>query len=198
MFIKEKTLMNFEAYLVQFESILENPNPTAPYTDPEYAEYTKLNWSRMSRWLKIGKISDEFRKELKAISQPQNWIVITEPWCGDAAHLVPFIHLASLENPLITVDYQLRDSEPFLIEKYLTNGSKSIPKLIIKNENGNDLAVWGPRPEKCQAFYNQLVADKVDSSEIKLEIQKWYNADKGTEVQLELGKALVVIENVTA
>src|SRR3546814_13916104 len=69
---------------------------------------------------------------VQRIQAPQRWTVITEPWCGDAAHSVPFIELASRKNPAITVSYELRDSEPFRINDYLTNGSKSIPKLIIR------------------------------------------------------------------
>lgn len=44
--------MKFEAYLAYFEDILHNPAAHAAYQDEEYFHYTKMNWSRMSRWLK--------------------------------------------------------------------------------------------------------------------------------------------------
>lgn len=149
-----------------------------------------MNWARMNRWLKTGKLSEDLMARIKNIREPQHWIIITEPWCGDAAHSVPFIHRLSELNPLIHAEYELRDSEPFRISEYLTRGSKSIPKMIFRNEEGRDLAVWGPRPAGCHEVYARLTAGKADFETIKTEIQKWYNADKGVEMQAELVRIL--------
>lgn len=182
--------MTFTDYLHYFRSLIEknNETQTAPYDNPDYLEYTRMNWARMSRWLKTGKLSEELTALIKGIREPQTWIVITEPWCGDAAHTVPFIHLMSELNPLIRAEYELRDSEPFRINEYLTNGSKSIPKVIFRNAGGHDLAVWGPRPAGCQEVYVRLTAENADFETVKTEIQKWYNADKGVEMQAELAQ----------
>lgn len=181
--------MTFQEYLHYFQTIIEkkDEDQTAPYDNPDYIEYTKLNWSRMSRWLKTGKLSEALTQAIQSIKTPQHWIVITEPWCGDAAHNIPFIEMAAQENALITISYELRDSEPFRINDYLTNGtSKSIPKFIIKDAEGNDLAVWGPRPKGCQELYTRLHEEHADFATTKTEIQKWYNADKAVELQKEL------------
>jgi hypothetical protein len=182
--------MDSQAYLSQFEQILNNTNPVEPYNDPEFLEYTKLNLSRTKRWLKTARLNEETIAAVKAIQKAQTWIVITEPWCGDAAHSVPFIEMIAKENPLIKTIYELRDSEPFRIDSYLTNGSKSIPKLIMRDENGNDLAVWGPRPEECQAFFQKFVDDKADLDTMKEALQVWYNQDKGNGIQQELTKLI--------
>lgn len=178
--------MKFEDYLVLFESILKEPSQYPLYEDEEYLNYTKLNWSRMNRWLKRFEPSVDVKEFIDAIAEKQTWIVITEPWCGDAAHSVPQIYKLVAGNPNIKLDVQLRDQEPFLIEQYLTNGGKSIPKLIIRNEEGEDIAVWGPRPEKLQSLFLALKAEGKELPEIKELVQKWYNEDKGLEIQLEL------------
>jgi hypothetical protein len=178
--------MTFTDYQQLFQDILSNPNPAAPYDNPAYFDYTKLNWTRQQRWLKTGVLDPVLEQKIKAISVPQTWIVITEPWCGDASHIVPFFHMLSSLNPLIRIDYQLRDSEPFLINSYLTHGSKSIPKLAIRDEAGNDLAVWGPRPAACQVVYDTLKKENADFEAIKTALQKWYNDDKGRSLQQEL------------
>ena len=183
--------MDFESYLSEFESILNAPSPIAPYDNPDYLDYTKLNWSRMNRWLKKGELSEQLVDTIKGIAQPQQWIVITEPWCGDAAHSVPFLYLAAQLNPLVSVDYELRDAAPFRINDYLTNGSKSIPKLIIRDGQGNDLAVWGPRPIECQKLFDQLKAEEADFEMQKTALQKWYNEDKGKSLQAELTAILI-------
>ncbi len=186
--------MNFESYLSEFEHILNASSPVAPYDNPDYLNYTKLNWSRMNRWLKKGELTEQLVDVIKGIVQPQRWMIITEPWCGDAAHLVPFLHLAAQLNPLIAVEYELRDSAPFRINDYLTNGSKSIPKLIIRNEEGKDLAVWGPRPVECQKLFDRLKADNADFETQKTALQQWYNEDKGKSLQAELAAILNRVE----
>lgn len=183
--------MDFKAYLSQFEQILKTTHPVEPYNDPDFLEYTKLNLSRTKRWLKTGRLNEETVAAIKAISKAQTWIIITEPWCGDAAHSVPFIEMIAKENPLIKTVYELRDSEPFRIDSYLTKGSKSIPKLIIKDDNGNDLAVWGPRPEECQAFFQKFIDDKADLDKMKEALQIWYNEDKGNSIQHEITQLIL-------
>lgn len=178
--------MDFQAYLQKFDDILNTPTPVAPYDDPAFFEYTKLNRARLNRWLKQGKVDENIYSVIKQISKPQSWISITEPWCGDAAHIVPIIDMLAKINPLITVDYELRDSPPFRIENYLTNGSKSIPILIVKDENGIDLFHWGPRPKAANNLYNDLKERGTDLEEIKIALQNWYNIDKGQSLQNEL------------
>jgi hypothetical protein len=185
--------MDFQHYQDHFQDILSNPNAPAPYNNIDYLDYTKLNWTRQQRWLKTGVVDPVLAQKIADINQPQEWIIITEPWCGDASHTVPFIYKLSMLNPLITPVYQLRDSEPFLIEQYLTNGGKSIPKFIIRDAAGKDLVVWGPRPAACQVIYSELTAAHADFGTIKTELQKWYNADKGQSFQRELLKALASI-----
>ncbi|WP_184547123.1 thioredoxin family protein [Mucilaginibacter sp. FT3.2] len=185
--------MNFTAYQLLFQEIISDPNPPAPYNNPDYLNYTRLNWSRQQRWLKTGVLNDELKATIANITKMQYWTVITEPWCGDAAHTLPLLHRLSEINPLIEVDYKLRDTGPFLIDKYLTNGTKSIPKLIITDNENNELAVWGPRPVECQLLYMRLLEEHVEMEQKKIALQQWYNQDKGKSFQIELLSILLAI-----
>lgn len=180
--------MTFSEYTTYFQEIVvkEAETQAPPYDNPDYLEYTKLNWHRMNRWLKTGILSEALMQKIKGIHQPQQWILITEPWCGDAAHSVPFIELLSRLNPLITLSYELRDSEPHRINNYLTRGTKSIPKLVIRNAEEEDVNTWGPRSAGCQLVYDSLMAEKASFEKIKGEIQNWYNGNKGVAIQEEL------------
>jgi len=178
--------MNYFEYKQLFDEILGHPNPVYPYDDTMYLDYTKLNRSRMSRWSKQLVLDENLVSRIKQIETPQHWIIITEPWCGDAAHIVPFlIRLAEL-NSYITCDIQLRDSEPFLIESYLTNGTRSIPKLIVRDENNKDIFHWGPRPKEAQELMNKMKAENADFETTKIALQNWYNKDKGASLFSEL------------
>ncbi len=180
---KKDIWMNYNEYKQLFEVILEDPDY---YSKESYTEYTRLNRSRMKRWDKLLVLDEKLSEHLIQITSPQKWIIITEPWCGDAAHVIPFLIRMTELNDLITYDIQLRDSEPFLIEDYLTNGSKSIPKLIIKDEAGNDLYVWGPRPMGVTEVLARLKAEDADAETKKIAIQNWFNADKGRSLNNEL------------
>jgi hypothetical protein len=181
---KEKK-MNWSTYFSYFESIVKGESKPEPYNDADFFNYTKLNLTRTKRWLKKGELNPELKDRIEQISEKQNWVLITEPWCGDAAHSVPFIYLLSELNPNITLNIQLRDTDSE-IDNYLTDGNKSIPILIIRDEKGEDLAVWNSRPKKCQEYFLNMKREEMPIVEIKTRIQEWYNHDAGFEIQNEI------------
>lgn len=178
--------MDFKEYLSYFSEIIGGDPVVPPYDNPDYMDYAKLNWSRTNRWLKKGQLDPGAKDLVASLEQPQEWILITEPWCGDAAHSVPFIHLLAMVNPLITLKIELRDQPPMRIEQYLTKGTKSIPKLVVRDAGGHDLLTWGPRPAALQAIFEQMKAEGKTQEDAKEVLQKWYNADQGQSVQKEL------------
>lgn len=185
---KKTNKMNWNTYITLFESILSKENTTPPYDNEAYVNYTSLNFSRQNRWIKRGELTAELKEQIENITEEQQWILITEPWCGDAAHINPFIQMASELNDKINFRINLRDGDDSLIQDYLTNGtSMSIPILVVRDKDGNDLFSWGPRPKDAQEL---LVQHKTDDSktaeEKKIEFQAWYNKNKGVDIQSEL------------
>jgi hypothetical protein len=178
--------MDYQQYQQLFDEILHSEQPQPPYDHEGYLNYTKLNQSRMNRWDKLLKLDDHLIQILTNINTPLHWVIITEPWCGDAAHSLPFMIRMIALNKFFTYELQLRDSPPFLIESYLTNGSKSIPKLVVRTEDGNDLFTWGPRPKPAQELHNNLIAAGTDFQAIKINLQQWYNEDKGVTLCHEI------------
>ena len=178
--------MTWNEYTSLFETILNSENNDAPYNNPEYINYVKMNQSRTNRWLKADILNDELVKKIEAIDSPQEWIVIAEPWCGDAAHNVTVIAMLSKKNPVIDFRIELRDNGKNLIDSYLTNGGKSIPKLIVRNEKGDDLYTWGPRPEECQQIMIEHKKTNLPVLEKHKRIQTWYSKDKCASIQEEL------------
>jgi hypothetical protein len=178
--------MNYHEYQALFDQILNTENPERPYDDPHYLHYTKMNQARMKRWDRQLELDGALTDTVVNLTEEQHWIIITEPWCGDAAHTMPFmIRLAEL-NPKITYDIQLRDTEPLLINSYLTGMSKSIPKLVVRDKGGRDLFTWGPRPRPAQQLREQLVAEHAEYEVIAGALQQWYNIDKGKTFNGEL------------
>lgn len=179
-------MINWYEYLSSFEDILNRKLTKKPYDNEAYIEYVKLNKSRMNRWLRTGLLKGSTQQTIEKIREVQNWYIITEPWCGDAAHSVPFIYLLSELNQNIKLTLILRDSEPEWIERYLTNGSRSIPKLIVRNNYDEDLFTWGPRPKECQLLISELKKQQISDEDIKTRAQEWYNKNKGISLQEEI------------
>jgi hypothetical protein len=181
-----ENVATWKEYLERFDRILTSDLPETPYDNKDYFNYLKLNASRQNRWLKKGTINISLTELISKIDTPQTWFVITEPWCGDAAHSIPWIYLMSQENKNIELKMIWRDTAPFMIENYLTNGGRSVPKLIVRDSEGNDLFTWGPRPKQCQLLYHELKDRNADFEEMKITLQQWYNKDKGESLQAEL------------
>lgn len=183
--------MKLTEYELQFQSILSGENNAAPYDSEDYLNYVKLNDRRIKRWRKNGKILPVVAETLKNIEKPLNWLLITEPWCGDAAHSHSFIVKMAELNPKINLTVQNRDAPNSEIDNYLTNGGKSIPKLIVRDADGKDLFVWGPRPAEAQEMVMKQKENASLSLEDKIkELQIWYNKDKGLSIQKEMNELL--------
>jgi hypothetical protein len=93
-----------------------------------------------------------------------------------------------------------RDENEELMSLFLTNGAKSIPKLIILDKNTlNVEANWGPRPqgaiELIQNYKEKFGA--IDET-AKAELQLWYLHDKGFSTQNEVTETLLAIESQKA
>ncbi len=178
--------MDYTSYLAIFDQILGSEHPDPPYDKPNYLHYTRLNQSRMKRWELVMEIDPELAEEIRQIRVPEKWILITEPWCGDAAHSVPFLVRMAVMSPLIELEIQLRDSPPFLIESYLSGKSRSIPKLIVRDDHDRDLWTWGPRPKGAQDLMDSLKSRNVELETLLGELQQWYNQDKGRSLCQEI------------
>lgn len=184
------TTLTWDEYIQHFENILSGTFTNELYAKDAYRDFVKMNFSRMNRWLKHAEITAALKSKIEAIQDQQNWYLITEPWCGDAAHSVPLIYMMSKLNPNIKLHIVLRDDNHDIIDQYLTNGGRSIPKLVSRNADGEDIFVWGPRPKDLAVIHAKLKADNADFDTINQTLQTWYNHNKGVDIQQEFVEIL--------
>lgn len=154
----------------------------------DYINYTKLNESRMHRLDKTLQVIDEVKKYLENLKKEYIWLVLAETWCGDAAQVLPVINKMAQVSEKIELRVLLRDDNEAVMNLFLTNGTKSIPKLIILDkESGEVVADFGPRPvEAKQLIMDYKAKHGVVDETAKIELQKWYLADKGVAIQQEI------------
>lgn len=158
--------------------------------------YTRLNEARMNRLEKTIKISEDVISKLQNLDNHYIWLVISEGWCGDAAQILPIINKMAVESDKkIDLRIVLRDQNEELMNQYLTNGGKAIPKVIvICKEAGIVRADWGPRPKGATELMDNYKKEfGVIDDKIKTDLQLWYLSDKGISVQEEL---MQIMDNI--
>lgn len=150
--------------------------------------YTELNEARMKRLDKLTIISDETTEFLQNLGTKYIWLVISEGWCGDAAQILPVMNKMAILSDKIDFKIVLRDDNEELMNLFLTNGSKSIPKLIlIKKDTMEVIGDFGPRPKAAiDLVKNYKEKFGIIDETIKTDLQKWYLSDKGISVQKEI------------
>jgi hypothetical protein len=179
-----KKTISYTDYRALVSDLLVEGKSTGPEQSEDLTNYSLLNDRRMKRLDKTIKISEETIQEFQKVSAPQTWLVITEGWCGDAAQNLPVLNKIATASDYIDLKVVLRDENLELMDLFLTNGGRSIPKLIALDKDNNVIDSWGPRPTVA----TKMVADYKEKNgvldpEFKQDLQVWYNKDKGQSVQ---------------
>ena len=181
-----KTAISYSGYRSLVKNLLIKGKSTGTEQSEDLTNYSMLNDRRMKRLDKTIKISEETIQEFQKVKQPQTWLVLTEGWCGDAAQNLPILYKIASDTANIDLKIVLRDENLDLMDLFLTNGGRSIPKLIALDKDNNVLDFWGPRP----TIATKMVADYKEKNgaldpQFKQDLQVWYNKDKGKSVQAD-------------
>jgi hypothetical protein len=158
-------------------------------TDPKIKEYINLNQRRMHRVEKTYIPSVEIVTQINKLKHKMYWLVLTEHWCGDASQIIPVLNaIAELSEGKIEMKLVYRDQNDELMNAYLTNGTKSIPKLIQLDEHFNVTGIWGPRPTFAQKMVKELKSNPVTASAYANELHLWYAKDKQQSLEKEVAQ----------
>lgn len=181
--------MTYSAYRELIDKLLDQQKTTGHIHTEAYLDYTRMNVQRMNRWDKTAKVSDSLKEAIQAIQEDQLWLVITEAWCGDAAQNIPYLVKLAELNPRIQIRFILRDSHPEVMDEYLTDGARSIPKLVaVTADLGCELFIWGPRPQSAHDMVMDYKKDSKGMSyqEFSQTLHLWYAKNKNAELEEEL------------
>ncbi|RRQ50349.1 thioredoxin family protein [Maribacter algicola] len=183
-----KVAFTYQQYSDLMTTMANEGKSTGEAPTDAYINYTKLNARRMQRWDKTLTFSEADIDSIQSFSYEVNWLVFTESWCGDASPALPVMHKITEINPNIALKIILRDEHPELMQRFLTNGAWSIPKLVqLEPQTNRILGTWGPRSTKA----TQLVeAFKMEhgtlTAAFRESLQIWYNKDKGQSILEDL------------
>lgn len=201
--------LTYAGYRSLVTDLLAEGKTTGQHQTPDLLAYSQLNEQRMDRLDKTFRPDPAAAELLQQLTRPQRWLVITEGWCGDSAQIVPVLHQLSLLNENIQLGFLLRDEQPDLMDAFLTEGSRSIPKVIFADpETGEVGASWGPRPAAAQAMIRDLIAEMKAATDpavrsrlyeqAKTIVHTWYAHDRTVNTQREVLEAALAAQQSVA
>ncbi|GAB4250404.1 MAG: thioredoxin family protein [Vicingaceae bacterium] len=181
--IEKAHSFTYQEYVDYVQKLYDENKVTGAEQSEAKLEATKINLSRMNRIYKTTNIDEKIINCINSKNVEQNWVLIVEGWCGDSAQVTPIIaKLADAFKDKINLRLILRDVNEEIMNHFLTNGARAIPKLIVFDKDfKNVLATWGARPEKIQ----KMVVDyknsneTFDKDEFNKALHTWYAKDKG-------------------
>lgn len=194
-----KALFNSHRYL-EYRKIVSDLLSEGKSSGDEQSEdllhYSTLNETRLKRLDKTITVPVEISLKLKALERECIWLVIAEGWCGDAAQILPILNKMAAESDKIELKIVFRDLNDDVMNRFLTNGARAIPKLlIIDKESGKVCSHWGPRPKGASDLIKNYKIDHgVVDEEAKSQLQMWYLQDKGLSTQREVVEMMYAIK----
>jgi hypothetical protein len=173
-------------YMTHFAAVVAMPEPPV-LPDNVKGDFRKLNLQRMDKWNKIYEPSPDSQQKLAHILSGLTWYVIADLNCGDCAQSLPVIAKVA-QIALIELKIILKDDHPEIMDHYLSNGSRSVPKLIAQTSEGNELFTWGPRPANALRIYTNYRdhKDTMAWEDFEKELHLWYARNKGVETESEI------------
>jgi thioredoxin-like negative regulator of GroEL len=161
-------------------------------SDTKIKEYIALNQQRMRRVEKTFELSDKVTLEVENLKNKTYWLVLTEHWCGDASQIIPALHKIEAESQgKIEMKLVYRDQNLKLMDQYLTNNGRAVPKLIQFDSNYNVTGVWGPRPAFAQKLVNELKSNPTTADTYANELHLWYAKDKQQSLEIEISELVL-------
>jgi hypothetical protein len=194
-----KALFNSYTYL-EYRKIVSDLLSEGKSTGNEQSEdllhYSTLNETRLKRLDKTISVPEEISTELKVLDKEYIWLVIAEGWCGDAAQILPILNKMAIESDKIDLKVVLRDSNDDVMNEFLTNGARAIPKLLIIDKvTGKVCNHWGPRPKGASDLINNYKEQfGIVDEDAKSQLQLWYLQDKGLSTQKEVVEMMASIK----
>ena len=178
--------MTYAEYIKLIDDLLLDGKTTGPNQSEEMFKYGKLNRQRMHRLEKTVVLNDSLKEKAEKVERKMIWLVITEGWCGDAAQNIPTIEKIAALSSNIETRYVLRDENTELMDKYLTFGARSIPKLVaLDAETFEELGTWGPRPTVAMNYFFEMKKNGLEKPQMMENLQRWYLQDKEQSLQKE-------------
>jgi hypothetical protein len=167
---------------------------------PTFADYAAAAQKNQELWqsfYRLARVPEGVAARVAELPGRWHLLVLSEDWCGDAVNTVPLIAKLADGAPNVELRVLARDANPDLMDAHLTSGTRSIPVVIVLDEEFAEHGWWGPRPGPLQQWF-LTEARELPKAERYPRIRQWYARDRGLttleEVVALLERAAAVTE----
>lgn len=182
-----------EAYRIVMEESAARDPAEFEGLEAEHVRFAKLNLHRTERLQRHWRPSEALASLMERLDRPQLWMVLTEPWCGDSAQCLPCLEILAESSQQVTIRIFARDDHLDIMDRYLTDGKRSIPILVALDPQGNELFRWGPRPAEAQTVFDRAAAEGLDKPAKLERLHLFYGRNRGRALDEEM---IAVITNL--
>jgi len=155
----------------------------------EFSEYLETVQKNRELWHQVyerARVPEQALKELENSARNWHFLVLSEDWCSDAVNLVPVVACLASKASNLTLRVLPRDENLDIMDAHLTNGrSRSIPIVVLLDENFMEKGWWGPRPKPIQKWFMETGIN-MTSEERSVHTRRYYAKDKGETLISEL------------
>jgi hypothetical protein len=167
-------------------------HPTIPRSRWEsalrFAEFLERAVKHAGLWrdtYRLTRIDAEAVARARAIEGSWHLLVMVEDWCGDAVNTVPYLARLVELTPGLDLRVVGREDNPDLMDSHLTNGTRSIPVVMVLDAALNERGWWGPRPTELQRWAT-TDGKQLEKTERYRHIRTWYARDRGRTTLAEV------------
>jgi len=163
-------------------------------TAPDFDQYLADVVSNRELWLSTYARAQVEDATVDAVRAAGKWrlAALSEDWCGDAFNTLPYVAKLVSMAPNLELRIFGRDANPDLMDSHLTNGARSIPVVILYDEEFRERGWWGPRPSELQDWFERI-GRGMESTARYRELRRWYAMDRGRTALREIAAQLTKV-----
>lgn len=157
-------------------------------TGETFAQFMAKDFANKLFWVQMYKraiVSDEIVRRAKALGGRWHLLVLNEDWCGDSVNILPYVAKLADAVPNFELRILGRDANLDIMDAHLTGKSRSIPIIILLDENFSECGWWGPRPTELQRWVIEEGL-KLSKDERYKQARAWYARDRGASTMNEI------------
>lgn len=113
-------------------------------------------------------------------------LALVEDWCVDTSSTTPILARWVEAVPGLSLRLIRRDEHPDVMDRYRTDGARSIPIIIVLDREFREIGRWGPYPAPLAEWVRAHKPPALVKGEFVKGKRSWYARDRGETTLHEL------------
>jgi Thioredoxin len=115
----------------------------------------------------------------KPPAEERKLLVLAEDWCVDTSSTLPVLARWVEATPGLSLRILKRDEHPEVMDRYLSNGTRSIPVVLVLDRDLHLLRHWGPYSVPLASWVREHKPPALVKDEFVKGKRSWYARDRG-------------------